>query len=1047
MKNKIILLIMLVVLSSFVYAQAVTCEGYSHEGECYGTFDSFFEADPITAATNNPDEYMTLIYGNSDLVSENPEAYEAVIAQGVEYVNQNTFAFEKYMEFQEINFYAYGELNSFDTESGRFETRGPSGETVSIFNLDDLKFIMEDESGSVRFTVEEDGRLTYGKRYQIQKDDGVMLHSIRDVSLQGELKEIDGELYLTNGRFSDEYSNLNIEITGENTAKLTSKCLGADPPCGFIEVEVVDNIPIALPSGTLEKGKVTLMDPSFFDLALDSIFVNKDGASFEVTQRTRITEEDNGCQQIDHSCVYYNEKDIIIKTVDGNQIKVDMKDGTYQNIIIRQMTDENQYVEVGEFDGKIITVDQSGRLFHDGIDLVAYSNGEELEAQIISSLEYTEAYEIAKKKTSRVELTLEKKGNKKVKIEFTRDEPITQGRLNGLQSNIATVFRSDYRQYPWLVYEGKPTTNIVGKTRTDFIEKIAELGTEQSEEQVRLLFQAKAIEGPYSRGMITAIVSRAEGDKETQKQLIDIYIEELKNRAPMTEGEELLERLYATWNVAPELHIEILEDGLNNIVYIGKEDVSELFFLVRDLDKQRLILDKTGSWIENPDKMLRYAASDEIKRLILEKKILTSSTYELDLYLLELDDLDPELQELGINNLDLTSDVFLDPSLTGISFRKLLINLEDKPEILQSFLKNMPKNNPDYTEIVARNLFDFEPELFSRVYFDEHFQEQTTNLDFANKYSVALTAQRYLKRSGDEVTPESIQEVTDFILEQREIFAEHVILDENTYYIPIVHEEEMFENSRMIALARDARVQNIAAEDLKGSTDITETEEVKNRFLGFVRESGDQGRTTIHFNNHGGPNHQWLTSGQVGTEVSDEMRDPRAISYVELGDALAQRGNLGEVTIMIDSCYSNDFKNYLYAYLHDNGATEMPVIITETNRGNVGWMETFIPALENSHEVGSPLTGADIYEVETETFLQQDLSVTIPLIDGELKKYIDPQTPEVIDIGSLYDEGATEAPQRVTGESAEVELPADLPSTVIEIATNEQEIEEILGLA
>ena len=62
--------------------------------------------------------------------------------------------------------------------------------------------------------------------------------------------------------------------------------------------------------------------------------------------------------------------------------------------------------------------------------------------------------------------------------------------------------------------------------------------------------------------------------------------------------EELLERLYATWNVAPELHIEILEDGLNNIVYIGKEDVSELFFLVRDLDKQRLILDKTGSWIE-----------------------------------------------------------------------------------------------------------------------------------------------------------------------------------------------------------------------------------------------------------------------------------------------------------------------------------------------------------------------------------------------------------------------------------------------------------------
>ncbi len=251
----------------------------------------------------------------------------------------------------------------------------------------------------------------------------------------------------------------------------------------------------------------------------------------------------------------------------------------------------------------------------------------------------------------------------------------------------------------------------------------------------------------------------------------------------------------------------------------------------------------------------------------------------------------------------------------------------------------------------------------------------------------------------------------------------------------------------MVRIARDSGVTEVADPSMKGSKDAEQTKEVKEKFLTYVSESVEKGKTTIHFNNHGGPDHQWLSSGQAGSEKSDDLHRPEAISYVELGDALLEREKLDDVTIMIDSCYSNDFKNNLYNYLNTKGSTTLPVIITETNRGQVGFVGEFTSALEEIHSPGKPLTGADMYKVESKTFERQDLSITIPVKDPSAEKWADQNLGPVIDLGSTYDDGASLPPTKA-GEIGVIETTTQpMPSTVLEIAATEQAAEEAIGFA
>jgi hypothetical protein len=449
-------------------------------------------------------------------------------------------------------------------------------------------------------------------------------------------------------------------------------------------------------------------------------------------------------------------------------------------------------------------------------------------------------------------------------------------------------------------------------------------------------------------------------------------------------------------------------------------------------DIQEKILEKTEE-IHDPGNALINVKSDRLRKMIIERAavIEPGNGFPLKLYLMELENLNPELQNLAMEKINFQEGIFVDKYRKGEALRRILEFNKDKPEQMKKLLERMPH----------RSDMAFNPDVFGLVYFNEHFQEKTKDMDFANKFSVALTSQRYLERQGGMIDDENVGKVVDLIITMRERFSHHVILDENTYYIPITHEEELFENDKMVRIARDSGVKEIADPNLKGA-------EAKGRFLDFVRGSKDKGKTTIHFNNHGGPNHQWLSRGQAGVETSDRMRRPDAISYIELGDALAERGNLGEVTILIDSCYSKDFTDRLYHYLHSKGVRVMPTVITETNRGEVGWVNSFERTIDSVHEKGTPLTGADMFKIDSQTFFRQDLSVTMPTTSEEEVEFSHPKVPTVIDIESLYDDGVAVPPRRPDKEPSEEEiLPTALPPTVIEIAQSEEEMEELLGIS
>ncbi|MBU0457361.1 MAG: hypothetical protein ABH824_06330 [Nanoarchaeota archaeon] len=1037
--NKLFVWILVLTLSStIVWAPEPPGGIPASEGQyTYNDFANDFANDPIAAAQNNPEMYMKYLSEDPSRVGENLQAYEAVVAQNVNYVNQNKEAFKRYAElkgarFSKIN----GDLKSFDPATGKIETGGSAGETISSFTFDSVKAL--EAKGNSNFRVTNQGELTYDHLYY---------GKTRSASLKGKVEMREGELYLSEGKFFVKEEGINIELSGGNTAKLIQGCKQfGEANCGFVELEVVGDTPIALRTGTLLKGKAIIRPHSEMDLYPDSKYQNKAGTSFEVGKYSifRITPESTGCQGIENCIIdppHYveaGEGDLFVSAAIDAKIKIDAKDGQYRNIVVKKMPEH------------VLTFDEEGRPIY----------------------------------RSEVDLTLTKDKGEKTRIVFSKDKPIAQGNLNGLKSNIGHVFTStkfpavdvanfvdengdtwvrqssgkylkfkevdgvftpaivgEYilgegvktieildpsveeevgkvykvpgseEEFPWMIYNGEPSVNVKGELNVGLVDQVTKLVGEKNKDELRLLLGAfESLEASY----ISDIIEKTD-DLETMQLVLDKTIVP-PDRSSFGMKMEILGEIDTP--AANELKQRIL----NAQEHITENDVSRALLATRgNSELQKLALSKVEQ-ITDPGNALLAVDSDDLRKIIIEKTEIVEGT-DLNHYLFRLKSLSTELQESAISRID-----FSNPAIVkGGGFKSVLEFHKDKPEQLRRLLEQMP----------AQEELGFRPKRVSQIYFDPHFQEQTKDLDFANKFSVALTAERYLQRTGETPNAENIKQTTNTILEQRRQFAQHVILDENTYYIPITHDEEWFENSKMVQIARDSGVRSIADENLKGAG-------AKNAFMDYVQNS--KGKTTVHFQNHGGPDHQWLQSGQVGFHELEDLHTPKAISYVELGDSLATRGNLGEVTIIIDSCYSKDFTDNLYHYLDAvKGVREMPVVITETNRGQVGTMSTFTNALERAHQTGKPLTGADIYEVESQTFSSQDLSVTVPVRMQEGAKYSSPKTPGVTDLGSTSDAGAAEPPQKPTGEPAEG-LPALLPPTVIEIARNEQEMEERLAI-
>jgi hypothetical protein len=1049
MKNSIILiglLLIIVNLITITYGQSYTedtCGGYFDEGYCYNQFKYLFMDRPLEAAESYPADYIEYINTDpEEIITKNPEAYEKAIAQGAEYINQNKEAFKFYASEKGVDFTSIeGDINNYDPNSKRVETKGPNGEIKVSFTFEQLNLLRGQSCSN--FRIDNEGNLVYDHAHTV--DLGDVLET-QEVKIQGNIESSEDGSILTNGRFCS--GDFCIDVTGDNKATILSGCSSWNQDiCGFIHIEITEDNPIALPSGTLLRGSVSLRDPSGTEIKLgdNSKYINNKGTTFEVEKSTMVTQNlrecDNDVHKTSGGCIY-DKEDLIISINLHNLIKIETEDETYENIVVKEIKfgkREDYRGMIGNFDGKMIFIDKHGRIYDENYNLIEdLPGGKELAEEIYASSQYKRNYPSIYEAS--VDLTI-KKEEQNVRIIFSNTAPLSQGNLDGLQSNVFHIFKdgSD-EKFAWGVFDGEPSPETYGNIESNFVNNIIDLLKENRDEETSIYLEALRVENIHSEGeLFDKIIQDLEGDVEAQKLILDKFIQLRKRQdgSSYNDAQEFVERLTLSMN-SPIFQKTIIDEAED----IDQDAIKHIFELVADLETQKEIISK-AEFITDPGKVLMGTDSEELQEMILDKvpsfELVNELCYDtlqescfryLVNYIDALEGLNPELREKAIQEIDFNSGIFENRLIKGMSKKLAIYQAKDNPETLKIILEVMEVDED----------LDFNPQLFSQVYFDEHFQQATEGLDFANSYSVALTGQRYLERSGKDPTQENVQEVTDLIIAQREEFADHVILDEDTYYIGITHESPHFDNARMIEFVRGAGVTKTADKELKGPED-------KNNFLNTVSSSTYLGETTIHLNGHGGPDHFWLSRGEAGEEISDELRRPEAISYVEFGDSLLSRGNLDEVTILIDACFSSDFKNNLYAYLHENGVADTPIIITETNRGSVGLLDTFTEALEVAHEPGTPLTGADLYEIESLTFKKQDLSITIPIEDQSLQEYSDPNAPGVIDIGSIDGEGEAEENSRVTGEPEDFLDTAPMPPTVIEIADNIQELEERFGIS
>ena len=1047
MKHKILIIILLILFSvnlSSVFAQV----GPENPNDPY-TFDDFkadFTTHPVLAAETYPSFYVQILKENPKASATTPqhvEAYEKLIEEDVKYLNANKEAFMAYVDSQGFHFTSIGgEFKSFDKNTGKFETKGADGEMVASFTLNALKIL--EKQGKYNFLTNDNGELVYDIDAYGDNDE--------TIRVSGNVEEKNGEIILHNGKISVG-EKFNIELTGGNKARLVEghhylKDFKSGKK-GFVEVEVVDS-PIILPKGILMNGKALLVTENVIDLLPNSKYQNDAETIFEVSKQTRlITDDISACDHVFHSCIllrkfesknrdkwYYKPKEdgnLIVYAIDGNQIKINAKDGYYNNIIVKQIPESKVLIGTVGYKKYYLLANRG---------LVDQFGGEIYNVKLLDKIKKHPNFQIALQETktnrAKVDLTLMRADNSKTEIVFSNFAPISKGNLKGFQTNIGNVFEDVSSQnYPWIIYNGKPSANTKGRLKETLPDKITKLVTQKQGAKLSLLFESFE---SLNKGETESILKESKNiDLNTLRQIINKYEPEIIKGIEEYAKEDLKRILILQKsNIDSPAASELQTKLINDFNSIQNEYMAFLIKATEGREElQKELLNNVNN-IVDPGSVLASIDSYNLKKRVIEKTIFIEEEFlsldYLENYLKELEKLDPKLQQLAIENLDLNKGLFRKVDKEGEAYRRVLEFHKNKPKQMEAFLRKMP----------TLLHIGFDPEKFRTIYFEKHFEEQTKDLDFANKYSVALTAARYLEQKGDMNQEDRIK-VIDLIIQQRERFANHVILDENTYYIPVTHEEGHFENGKMVQLARDSGVKEIADPNLKGNKDIEKTKQVKEKFLGFVKGSKEKGKTTIHFNNHGGPEHQWLSSGQVGSETSNNMDKPGAISYIEFGNALLERGDLNDVTIIIDSCYSNDFKDKLYAYLYKKNTAKMPIIITETNRGQVGYGSStgsvFGNALKETIQKGKPLTGANIYKVESKTFFEQDLSVTMPIANEEEAEFTDPETPGVTTMGSTFDDGAAESPTKPPEEEEKLE---GLPPTVIEISDSEEEMMDTL---
>ena len=197
------------------------------------------------------------------------------------------------------------------------------------------------------------------------------------------------------------------------------------------------------------------------------------------------------------------------------------------------------------------------------------------------------------------------------------------------------------------------------------------------------------------------------------------------------------------------------------------------------------------------------------------------------------------------------------------------------------------------------------------------------------------------------------RELAAELITMREVLGDKVVARPGMRMISALHDEPHFGTKEMEKIAKRF---DLKLSVFKGTSTFS-AHNPKDDYLKALRELSAASDPSIVWNHmHGGPKHLWFHSGQPGVEVSDQLADPRAVSYREFAQALAKPQidkakedtkpaviKLDHITVVNDACEQHAFIKKVHTellnYAKSHGATveSLPTMITASQRGMYGY--------------------------------------------------------------------------------------------------------------
>ncbi len=298
----------------------------------------------------------------------------------------------------------------------------------------------------------------------------------------------------------------------------------------------------------------------------------------------------------------------------------------------------------------------------------------------------------------------------------------------------------------------------------------------------------------------------------------------------------------------------------------------------------------------------------------------------------------------------------------------------------------------DYLAILARyvdienwhiSLIDIEKVLKS-VEFKRIVEEN--NMDAIDKFIAAYAIAVLIYRFKDELSASDINNIAPLFFNEVSGNLERIIIGKNSRALVVINEDNDFKADYY----NIKKYLSSYGKDVIRDEDMVRNYEKKELILDKMK---DPYYNLIWLNGHGSKEHIWLVNGNIGKHESKNLRNKRALSYLEIAEALKERaeagGSLENLVIIIDACYSADSASNIlnqlskYLGLPDD---KMPLIIASSAYGTTSVMnpekEIASYMLYNIVAYGknkNSLRLKDMYEVKKRSWQKQQIAFFVPV--------------------------------------------------------------------